>query len=162
MMPLYVGYYQSPLGLMKIEANEDVLTAVTFLSDEAANGVDEIGSSSIVNETINQLEEYFSKKRRQFDLPLGFEGTDFQQQVWKELTKIPFGQTMSYARLADLLGSRKLVRAVGNANGKNPIAIIVPCHRVIGNSGDLVGYAGGLWRKQWLLEHEGGQKTFAF
>ena len=161
-MSLYSGYYQSPLGLIQIETSEEALTAVKFLPDEEVSETADTGSSGLVNETITQLAEYFDNKRRQFDLPLGFEGTDFQQSVWKELTRIPFGQTMSYARLADLLGSKKLVRAVGNANGRNPIAIIVPCHRVIGNSGDLVGYAGGLWRKQWLLEHEGGQKTFAF
>jgi O-6-methylguanine DNA methyltransferase len=161
-MSLYSGYYQSPLGLIQIEASEEALTAVKFLPEEAVSETADTVSLGLVNETIKQLTEYFDNKRRQFDLPLGFEGTDFQQSVWKELTRIPFGQTMSYARLADLLGSKKLVRAVGNANGRNPIAIIVPCHRVIGNSGDLVGYAGGLWRKQWLLEHEGGQKTFAF
>ncbi|HEY4784789.1 MAG TPA: methylated-DNA--[protein]-cysteine S-methyltransferase [Bacteroidales bacterium] len=158
-MAKYTGYYQCPLGLLKIEANETALLSVQFLSEEVmSSSIPEASKSAIILETIKQLEEYFEGRREQFDLPLEFVGTEFQQKVWKELTKIPFGKTTSYGRLADNLGSRQLVRAVGNANGKNPIGIIVPCHRVIGNSGDLVGYAGGLWRKQWLLEHEGSQK----
>jgi len=158
-MAKYTGYYQCPLGLLKIEANETALLSVQFLSEEVmSSSIPEASESAIILETIKQLEEYFEGRREQFDLPLEFVGTEFQQKVWKELTKIPFGKTTSYGRLADNLGSRQLVRAVGNANGKNPIGIIVPCHRVIGNSGDLVGYAGGLWRKQWLLEHEGSQK----
>ena len=161
-MPKYTGYYQSPLGLLKIEASETALISVQFLSEEVVTRVTEINESTIITETIRQLTEYFEDNRKQFDLPMEFIGTDFQQKVWKELVKIPFGQTMSYGRLADLLGSKKLVRAVGNANGKNPIGIIVPCHRVIGNKGNLVGYAGGLWRKQWLLEHEGSQKLLAW
>ena len=152
------GYYLSPLGMLKIVANESALLAVQFLTEEVVTTDLESSESAITKNTIQQLTEYFEDKRKQFDLPLEFEGTEFQQKVWNELTKIPFGQTLSYGQLADRLGSKQLVRAVGNANGKNPIGIIVPCHRVIGNQGDLVGYAGGLWRKQWLLEHEGSQK----
>ncbi len=156
-MAKYTGYYQSPLGMLEIKANSDALVSVQFLSEEVVRTIGEI-MSPLVEETIRQLRAYFEGTLKQFDLPLEFIGTEFQQKVWKELTKISFGQTVSYGRLADLLGSRQLVRAVGSANGKNPIGIIVPCHRVIGNQGDLVGYAGGLWRKQWLLEHEGSQK----
>jgi methylated-DNA-[protein]-cysteine S-methyltransferase len=157
-MAKYTGYYQSPLGMLEIKANNDALVSVQFLSEEVVSTIGEIMESPLVEETIRQLTAYFEGTLKQFDLPLEFIGTEFQQKVWKELTKISFGQTVSYGRLADLLGSRQLVRAVGSANGKNPIGIIVPCHRVIGNQGDLVGYAGGLWRKQWLLEHEGSQK----
>jgi methylated-DNA-[protein]-cysteine S-methyltransferase len=156
-MTKYTGYYQSPLGMLEIKANSDALVSVQFLSEEVVSTIGEI-MSPLVEETIRQLTAYFEGTLKQFDLPLEFIGTEFQQKVWKELTKISFGQTVSYGRLADLLGSRQLVRAVGSANGKNPIGIIVPCHRVIGNQGDLVGYAGGLWRKQWLLEHEGSQE----
>jgi methylated-DNA-[protein]-cysteine S-methyltransferase len=157
----HIGYYQSPLGMLKIEANENALLAVQFLEEEVVTTL-ELNGSGIIKETIQQLTEYFEDKRKQFDLPLEFVGTEFQQKVWNELTKIPFGQTLSYGQLADRLGSKQLVRAVGNANGKNPIGIIVPCHRVIGNQGDLVGYAGGLWRKQWLLEHESSQQFLKF
>ena len=101
-----------------------------------------------------QLNEYFEGKRRDFELPLAPEGTEFQQKVWRQLIKIPFGKTISYAEMAGRLGDPKLIRAAASANGKNPIAIIIPCHRVIGTNGDLVGYAGGLTIKKWLLEHE--------
>jgi len=161
-MSQFIDYYQSPLGMLKIEATNANLVAVQFMSEEVVSGINESGKSPIIEETIRQLIEYFEDKRRQFDLPLEYIGTEFQQRVWKELTKIPYGQTISYGQLANRLGSAKLVRAIGNANGKNPIGIIVPCHRVIGNNGDLVGYAGGLWRKQWLLEHEGSQKLLPF
>ena len=154
----FKGYYNCPLGLLEIKATESSLIAVKFLEEEVVGNVVEVIGSALIDETIHQLTEYFEEKRKLFDLPLAFEGTEFQQKVWKELTRIPFGQTISYGQLADRLGSRQLVRAVGTANGRNPIGIIVPCHRVIGSQGDLVGYAGGLWRKQWLLEHESSQK----
>lgn len=157
-MANHTAYYQSPVGLLRIEANDNALLAVHFLDEEVEAETHEESTSPLIGEAIKQLSEYFEKKRTQFDLPLALEGTEFQQKVWKELVNIPFGHTISYSRLSDLLGSRQLVRAVGNANGKNPVGIIVPCHRVIGNGGDLVGYAGGLWRKQWLLEHESSQK----
>jgi methylated-DNA-[protein]-cysteine S-methyltransferase len=103
-----------------------------------------------------QLLEYFSGSRKEFDLPLQQEGTEFQQKVWAELYKIPFSETISYLELAKRLGDVKCIRAAGTANGKNKIAVIVPCHRVIGSDGSLTGYAGGMHRKDWLLRHEGG------
>jgi methylated-DNA-[protein]-cysteine S-methyltransferase len=157
-MQKFKGYYKSPLGILEIRASESALLTVKFLEEEVVSAVGEINGSDLIDATIRQLTEYFEGNRKQFNLPLEFEGTEFQQKVWKELTKIPFGQTISYGKLAGALGSKQLVRAVGTANGRNPIGIIVPCHRVIGSQGDLVGYAGGLWRKQWLLEHEGSQK----
>ena len=102
----------------------------------------------------SQLDAYFAGEREDFDLPLALHGTDFQMRVWEQLTRIPYGETISYSQLALRLGDPKLVRAVGLANGRNPVSIIVPCHRVIGADGSLVGYGGGLERKQWLLEHE--------
>ncbi|MBN1937224.1 MAG: methylated-DNA--[protein]-cysteine S-methyltransferase [Anaerolineae bacterium] len=109
----------------------------------------------VIEMALVQLDEYFSGVRRVFDLPLGLHGTEFQQRVWRQLLEIPYGQTASYAEVARALGNPQAVRAVGLANGKNPISIIVPCHRVIGSDGNLVGYGGGLWRKEWLLKHEG-------
>ena len=103
---------------------------------------------------IEQLIQYFNGQRRIFELPLNQSGTDFQQGVWSTLTQIPFGKTISYLELARKTGDTKATRAVANANGKNKIAIIIPCHRVIGSNKELIGYAGGLWRKKWLLEHE--------
>ena len=103
---------------------------------------------------MEQLDEYFAKKRTIFDLPFDLNGTTFQRNVWNELLKIPFGRTVSYIRIARALGDEGTVRAVGAANGKNKIAIIIPCHRVIGADGSIVGYAGGIDRKQWLLDFE--------
>ena len=103
---------------------------------------------------VSQLEEYFAGNRKIFDLQLDMRGTNFQKQVWKLLLEIPFGQTISYMDIAKKLDDPKKIRAVGNANGKNPVSIIVPCHRVIGSDGSLTGYAGGLWRKEWFLNHE--------
>jgi methylated-DNA-[protein]-cysteine S-methyltransferase len=100
------------------------------------------------------MDEYFNGNRKTFDLPLDLQGTDFQKKVWLELQKIPFGKTISYKELSLRLGDIKAIRAVAAANGANPVSIIVPCHRVIGSNGSLTGYAGGLWRKQWLLDHE--------
>ena len=157
-MSKFTSYYQSPLGMLEIEATETALVAVKFMEEEIVCYVAEKKGSDLIDRTNLQLTEYFESKRKQFDLPLEFAGTEFQQQVWQELTHIQFGQTMSYGRFSELLGSKQLVRAAGTAIGRNPIGIIVPCHRIIGSQGDLVGYGGGLWRKQWLLEHEGCQK----
>ena len=112
-------------------------------------------ASQTLRKTQEQLVEYFSHQRREFDLPLLATGTEFQQSVWEALCAIPFGATESYGALARRLSNPKAVRAVGRANGQNPIAIVVPCHRVIGADGSLTGYGGGLDRKRWLLEHEG-------
>ena len=108
-----------------------------------------------------ELEQYFAGKRRDFDLPLAPEGTDFQRRVWQALATIPFGETRCYAEIAEQLGCKGGQRAVGAANGRNPLAIVVPCHRVIGSDGRLTGYAGGIGRKQWLLAHEAGEIPFS-
>jgi len=107
-----------------------------------------------LKDAVTQLQDYFEGKRTDFDFKLNPKGTDFQQKVWQELLNIPFGKTMSYMDLSKKLGDVKAIRAVASANGKNPLWIVVPCHRVIGTDGSLTGYAGGLWRKKWLLEHE--------
>jgi len=146
--------YRSPAGNLKITASGSGITSVQFADD-----FEEAGSAyPLLKECVRQLDEYFSGKRNFFSLDFDMQGTDFQKKVWMELLKIPFGKTISYLELARRLGDEKVIRAAGSANGKNPVAIIIPCHRVIGSNGDLVGYAGGLQRKQWLLEFESGMQ----
>ena len=108
----------------------------------------------VVAQCVNQLDEYFQAKRKVFELALAPQGTDFQKRVWAQLLEIPYGETVSYLDVARAIGNAKSIRAVGAANGANPLSIIVPCHRVIGSDGKLTGYGGGLWRKEWLLNHE--------
>lgn len=148
---IYTDFMNTPLGFLKIQASMLGVTQVVFSSD--ANTP--IEASEITNRCRQQLEEYFEGKRSVFDLPLDLQGTQFQKMVWNCLTRIPFGQSVSYSGIAEEINNPKAVRAVGAANGKNPIGIIVPCHRVIGRDKTLTGYAGGLERKSWLLKHEG-------
>ena len=150
----YTSYYYSPVGQLKITGTEDFISEVAFHDrSKKAEGNKKNIPPMIIN-CIEQLIQYFNGERRQFELPLHQAGTPFQQEVWTELLLIPFGRTISYLELARRTGDTKASRAVANANGKNNIAIIVPCHRVIGSNKELVGYGGGLWRKKWLLEHE--------
>ena len=152
----YYTYYQSPYGQMTIQANDTGLLGAWF--EIQTTQPQDLGAYSdehaVLNQTKLQLEEYFSGRRTQFDLPLAAKGTDFQQSVWQALCKIPYGETWSYQQLADEIGNPKAVRAVGLANGKNPISVIVPCHRVIGKNGKLTGYAGGVETKEKLLQLE--------
>lgn len=154
MAETYSTYYQSPVGLMKISGTEDYISEVSFhdTSQKPAGRKKAMPPMYIL--CIEQLIQYFNGQRRQFELPLNQPGTPFQQDVWSELQQIPFAKTISYLELARRTGDTKATRAVANANSKNNIAVIVPCHRVIGANKELVGYAGGLWRKKWLLEHE--------
>ncbi len=149
-------YYQSPYGQMTLQANEHGLLGAWF--EIQTTQPQQLGiysdNNPILSEAVRQLEEYFLGKRTQFELPLAAKGTAFQQAVWQALCRIPFGETWSYQQLADEIGNPKAVRAVGLANGKNPISVIVPCHRVIGKNGRLTGYAGGVETKQRLLELE--------
>lgn len=144
-------FYDSPLGPIEIVGDEEFVNEVEFRKEK---GSDDENIPASLLETKKQLEEYFSGARNSFDLPLKQSGTDFQQKVWNELCNIPFGKTISYHELAVRLGDAKSIRAAGTANGKNKLAIIVPCHRVIGSDGSLTGYAGGLEKKEWLLRHE--------
>lgn len=141
----------SPLGYTKIVGDKDGIQSVSVLNSEEE--VSKTIPKSLVN-CVEQLNEYFEGKRKNFKLKLNPKGTDFQQKVWVELNSIPFGKTLSYMDLSKKLGDAKAIRAVANANGRNPLWILVPCHRVIGSDGSLTGYAGGLHRKKWLLEHE--------
>jgi methylated-DNA-[protein]-cysteine S-methyltransferase len=145
--------YKSPLGNLKLDFSEKGLSGLYFREDAEAQG-EGLRAGEMESRIILQLDEYFNKKREIFDLPLDLQGTEFQKRVWNELLKIPFGKTTSYKELTLKLGDIKAIRAVAAANGANPVSIIVPCHRVIGSDGSLTGYAGGLWRKKWLLEHE--------
>lgn len=144
------AYFDSPIGSVEIAASEQGITSLYFLEGSFPSNK----PSGMLKNCFDQLKEYFEGKRKIFSLELDLEGTDFQKKVWNELLKIHFGETISYLELSIRIGDVKAIRAVGNANGKNPVSIIVPCHRVIGNNGRLIGYGGGLWRKRWLLEFE--------
>ena len=146
---------KTPLGFAKLEGDEHGLSSLTVLNNDIATS-DII--PEILEDGVRQLEEYFNGERTDFSLKLNPQGTDFQKRVWNALLAIPYSKTTSYLQLSKDLGDVKAIRAVANANGKNPLWIIVPCHRVIGSDGSLTGYAGGLHRKQWLIEHESPYK----
>ena len=143
-------FINTPLGTAKIKGDEKGISLISI------NEEGEISKKIPLElkEAVNQLREYFEGKRKQFNFELNPKGTDFQQKVWKALLKIPYGKTTSYLELSKTLGDVKAIRAVASANGKNPLWIVIPCHRVIGSDGSLTGYAGGLWRKKWLIDHE--------
>ncbi len=145
------AYYKTPIGTAKIVGNENGINAVSVIEDEIKTS--EVIPKYLQN-CVQQLNEYFNGTRTTFDLKLNPQGTDFQQRVWNELLNVPFGKTRTYLEQSKKIGDVKAIRAVASANGKNPIWIIIPCHRIIGSDGSLTGYAGGLWRKKWLLEHE--------
>jgi len=145
---------RSPLGALRLYAAGDQLVGLYLPVQPAPPGFEQ--PSEILERAAGQLAEYFAGQRRAFDLPLAPRGTDFQAHVWRALRAIPHGETRSYGELARSLGRPSASRAVGAANGKNPISIIVPCHRVVGANGDLTGYAGGVAAKRWLLDHEQG------
>jgi methylated-DNA-[protein]-cysteine S-methyltransferase len=144
------AFIHTPLGTAKIVGDEAGIAVISILSEgEVSETI-----PSVLQEAVAQLDDYFAGNRNDFNFKMNPSGTDFQQKVWQELLNIPFGKTMSYLDLSKKLGDVKAIRAVASANGKNPLWIVVPCHRVIGTDGSLTGYAGGLWRKKWLLEHE--------
>ena len=145
------AYYKTPIGVAKIIGNENGVNAITVI-DEVVEISDEI--PVCLQDCVQQLDEYFKGIRTSFDFKLNPLGTDFQQKVWKELLKVPFGKTATYLEQSKKMGNVKAIRAVASANGKNPLWIVIPCHRIIGSVGSLTGYAGGIWRKKWLLEHE--------
>jgi methylated-DNA-[protein]-cysteine S-methyltransferase len=147
--------YSSPIGRIKIIANQECILSLQFIEDVPNANIEPTSESpSIIHQCIDELIEYFNGTRTQFTVPIHQEGTDFQQKVWKELYEVPYAKTLSYAALAKKLGDPKVIRAAAAANGKNKIAIIVPCHRIIGSDKNLTGYAWGLPRKKWLLQHE--------
>ena len=153
MSELSYTYYKSPIGLLKIGGTNDYINEISFIDNEA-DIKQEISSTELLTGVVEQLIEYFNGERRSFDMPIHQNGTEFQGKVWGELLNINFGKTINYMDLAKRLGNPKAIRAAASTNGKNKICIVVPCHRVIGTNMSLVGYAGGLWRKKWLLDHE--------
>jgi len=158
--PPGVGRIDTPIGPIEVSVNKDgAVIRVTFAADDAttAGTTDEVCAVAV-----RQLDEYFSGERRSFALELEPEGSDFEKRVWEKLLLIPYGATTTYGEIARKLGDPRASRAVGLANARNPIAIIIPCHRVIGAAGNLTGYAGGMHRKRWLLAHESGQASLSF
>lgn len=147
---MQIAFINSPLGIIKIVGDENGISEISVTSEGAISETIPIE----LQQAVSQLGDYFDGKRKDFNFKLNPKGTDFQQKVWQELLNIPFGKTISYLDLSKKLGDVKAIRAVASANGKNPLWIVIPCHRVIGTDGSLTGYAGGLWRKKWLLEHE--------
>jgi len=160
-MNIEMIYYRSPLGVLEIRSTGAAISDILFVNSWKGAKIDETTlsfvkpRSVILKNCVKQLDEYFAGKRTEFSIHISQAGTEFQQTVWAELCRIPYGRTISYHELSKRIGNPKAIRAVGTANGNNSICIIVPCHRVIGSNGTLVGYGGDLWRKKWLLEHEG-------
>jgi len=151
LIKLKTTYYKSPIGTAKIEGNVDGITSITVI-DEAIETSKTIPTD--LQDCVLQLDEFFKGNRKNFNLKLNPKGTEFQKKVWSELLKVTYGKTCTYLAQSKKLGNVKAIRAVASANGKNPIWIVIPCHRIIGSDGSLTGYAGGIWRKKWLLEHE--------
>ncbi len=152
----FTSKYYTEIGWLEIMGDEDSIHSILFKDTEPEISMDLPKHFIMLNE---QFDDYFKKQQWTFDVPLKPKGTDFQIRVWNELQKIPFGKTISYLKLAQDLGDEKTIRAAASANGKNPISILIPCHRVIGKDGSLTGYAGGLHRKKFLLELEKGIKS---
>ena len=146
-------YLESPVGFLVLTADHKAVTSIHF-ADTRPENVEARPTSMLLKKALSQLGEYFAGTRTVFDFNIRPEGTEFQRRVWNELLKIPYGHTVSYLEMARRLGDEKCIRAAASANGKNPIGLVIPCHRVIGADGKLVGYAGGLWRKKILLQHE--------
>lgn len=161
-------YINSPLGIIEIVGDEYGIQVIRTLEEAYLSEAEKVWiqeameyperTPSYLKQGISQLQEYFQGQRTKFSLQLNPEGTPFQKKVWRELLKIPYGKTRTYLDQAKIVGDPKAIRAIASANGKNPLWIVVPCHRIIGSDGSLTGYAGGLWRKQWLLNHESPNK----
>ncbi|MEO6522322.1 MAG: methylated-DNA--[protein]-cysteine S-methyltransferase [Mucilaginibacter sp.] len=156
--------HQTPLGTARITETGGFISAISILDN---NPDEEQTTSPVLKQATKQLDEYFAGTRKEFDFPIKQQGTDFQQMVWNELMNIGYAKTISYTQQSERMKNPLAIRAIAAANGKNNLWVVVPCHRVIGASGDLTGYAGGLWRKKWLLEHEAkvagvGQTKLAF
>ena len=145
-----VIYYDSPIGMIELQSSNDYIISLNFVEEKLYDEE----NSKVLLEAQKQLDEYFCGNRKEFDLPVKLAGTDFQKKVWQELKNIQYGEVASYKDIAVKINNPKGCRAVGNANNKNKIGIVLPCHRVVGSNGKLVGYAGGVWRKEWLLNHE--------
>ncbi|MBU5343857.1 methylated-DNA--[protein]-cysteine S-methyltransferase [Caldifermentibacillus hisashii] len=146
--------YESPIGVIEIIGTNEAIHSILFSEKDKKQNFLQAETPPVLAECYTQLDEYFKGKRHDFSFPYQLEGTDFQKKVWEALIEIPYAETGSYKDIALFIGNEKAIRAVGSANGKNKLSIVIPCHRVIGSNGKLTGYAGGLWRKEWLLQHE--------
>ena len=155
-MKIQTTYYKTPIGIAKIIGDDNGVQSIAVLDDDSLDSIENQHKNTpkCLQDCCIQLEEYFEGERTTFDLKLNPQGTSFQKKVWQELLTIPFNKTRTYLEQSKALGDVKAIRAVASANGKNPIWIVIPCHRVIGSDGSLTGYAGGIWRKKWLLAHE--------
>jgi O-6-methylguanine DNA methyltransferase len=147
---IFKTYYNSPIGIIEISGTEKAISSIVFCEDIQEDEV----IPDVILECKSQLEEYFLGKRKNFSVEIILAGTEFQKKVWESLKSIPYGNTVSYKHIAEEIGNSKAVRAVGTTNSKNKLGIIVPCHRVIGSDGNLTGFAWGMWRKEWLINHE--------
>lgn len=154
MTKIYNLDFESPIGVIEIGSTKEAIRSILFSEKDRKENDLQAETPPVLVECYTQLDEYFKGERRDFTFPYQFEGTDFQKTVWDALIEIPYGETGSYKDIAVNIGNEKAIRAVGSANGKNKLSIVIPCHRVIGSNGELTGYAGGLWRKKWLLQHE--------
>ena len=155
MLEIETTYHKTPIGIAKIVGDKNGIQSVSVLNDDAiSEKLLNSKTPECLQACVVQLDEYFNGKRESFNLTVNPKGTAFQKKVWKALLKIPYGKTKSYLEQSKILGDVKAIRAVASANGKNPLWIVIPCHRVIGSDGSLTGYAGGIWRKKWLLAHE--------
>jgi len=146
--------YESPIGVLEIIGTEEAIGSILFTERDKAVNLLQEETPKVLKLCFQQLDEYFKGIRHEFTFPYQMEGTDFQKTVWNALKGIPYAETGSYKDIAVSIGNEKAIRAVGSANGKNKLSIVIPCHRIIGSNGKLTGYAGGLWRKEWLLQHE--------
>jgi methylated-DNA-[protein]-cysteine S-methyltransferase len=149
---MYKVYYKSPIGLVEIVSDEDSILELSFVEEADKDDLEK--APQVLESALQQIDEYFQGKRNVFEVKLNAKGTEFQQKVWQRLIEVPYGKTACYGDIAAAVGNSKASRAVGGANNKNKIAIIIPCHRIVGADGSMTGYAGGLWRKEWLLQHE--------
>ncbi|MFS0669620.1 methylated-DNA--[protein]-cysteine S-methyltransferase [Peribacillus frigoritolerans] len=154
MSELYKLDYESPIGVIEISGTNDAISSIMFAERDIKINIMQEHTPQVLAESFSQLDEYFKGERREFTFPYTLEGTIFQKNVWNALTGILYANTGSYKDIAVSIGNEKAIRAVGSANGRNKLSIVIPCHRIIGSNGKLTGYAGGLWRKEWLLQHE--------
>jgi len=150
----YRAFYKSKIGLLEVRGTEREVLSINFVKRKIRESAPKKKAPAVIKKCLCQLDDYFKGKRKKFSLKIRLEGTAFQKRVWRQLMKVPFGQTASYRDIARAVGNVKATRAVGGANHANPLGIIIPCHRIIGKDGKLVGYGAGLWRKEWLLNHE--------
>ncbi|MBM7554347.1 methylated-DNA--[protein]-cysteine S-methyltransferase [Thalassobacillus pellis] len=148
-MRVYMGQLDTPVGILEVRGTEKGICSAQFVNQRTTGT-----TNHIIKDCLEQLEDYFHKRRKIFTVPLSLQGTDFQQHIWKGIMAIPYGKTITYADLAALTGNAGAARAAGTAIGRNPLAILIPCHRAVGKSGKITGFAWGIWRKEWLLKHE--------